>query len=107
MNHQKRKIPKLATNHNNTKKLYKKWLDGDDSPIECFGIIPWKLFDINLVTVEKEVGYTKKHEQLIHDTLAHIKQLNSIENEEEKYNKFYQDTAGYVVKHELGDWISQ
>jgi len=105
MNHQKRKIPKLATNHNNTKKLYKKWLDGDDSPIECFGIIPWKLFDINLVTVEKEVGYTKKHEQLIHDTLAHIKQLNSIENEEEKYNKFYQDTAGYVVKHELGDWI--
>lgn len=48
------------------------------------GIVSYKLMDINVVPVEKEVGYTKKFEPQIHDCLAKIDQLRQIEDEGER-----------------------
>jgi hypothetical protein len=54
------------------------------------GVLGFKLFDINIVTVEKDPLYTKKYESNITIATDQIKQLKSIADINEKREAYYQ-----------------
>lgn len=83
---QKRTVPHFAVDH---KKSLKRIMGHIEEKDYIFmGVMPWKLFEINMVTVEKEVGYTKQFEEDIIEVLAEINELNDIEDVEERYKEY-------------------
>lgn len=52
------------------------------------GVIPWKLFDINMVAVEKEPGYTLQHEPLLRECITTVKELLAITDLAERYAEY-------------------
>jgi hypothetical protein len=54
----------------------------------CIGVMGWKIFDMNIMTVEKHIGYTKQYEKIITDFTRVLDELYSIEDQMERYNKY-------------------
>ena len=54
------------------------------------GILGFKLFDINIVTVEKDPFYTKKYEKNIISATNQIKQLKAIADIDQRREAYYQ-----------------
>lgn len=76
------------------KKDFKDWTD--ENKHLCIGVMGWKIFDMNLMTIEKEMGYTKKYEKLITEFIKTIDELYKIEDLTERYNL-------YLEKFETND----
>jgi len=71
------------------------------------GILGFKLFDLNMVTVEKEPDYTKKYETEITRAIANIKKIKQIacdnfEYRQQLLNEIYPSPLDYA-KDEIGD----
>jgi len=98
---QKRQVPKLNTDLSKCLNAVKKYVI--DQQYEYLGVVPWKMYEINIVTVDKEVGYTKQYEKEIHETLEAAKKLNNIDDivqREAEYNKVY---LGIVDVEDIDD----
>lgn len=52
------------------------------------GILPWKIFHLNMVTVEKEPGYTLSHEPLLRECITHVRELLDIKDLAERYAEY-------------------
>jgi hypothetical protein len=52
------------------------------------GIVPWKLFDINMVTAEKEPGYTLAHKPQYEKAINIVRELMAITDPADRYNAY-------------------
>lgn len=75
-------VIKLSTTHDRSK------IENSIKKNINLGHMPWKLFDVNIVKVEKEKGYTLQFKDDIEKTLEEIKKLNEIEDVEKRYDEF-------------------
>lgn len=58
-------------------------------PGQFIGLIPYKIVDLNVVPVEKTVGYTKQFEGEIQAALDKVRQLTAIPDKAKRWEEYY------------------
>jgi hypothetical protein len=56
----------------------------------CYGILPWKLLNVGVNYIKKEVGYIDKWQEKIDEFVDVVRRALAAETESEKMNIFYQ-----------------